>query len=45
MLTRIAKLLDHPALPLVFLLLANVAFYLSVASTIAPLELPVVRAM
>ena len=44
MLSRFAKLLDHPALPLVFLLLANVAFYLSIASTLALPEAPV-RAM
>jgi hypothetical protein len=35
---RIARLLNHPVLPLVFLLLANVAFYVSIASTLSQLQ-------
>ena len=45
MLNRIARLLSHPVLPLVFLLLANVSFYVSVASTLVQPQLPVVRTM
>jgi hypothetical protein len=37
MLSRISRLVNHPVLPLVFLLVANVAFYVSIASTLAPL--------
>jgi hypothetical protein len=33
--TRIAKLSHHPALPLLALLAANIAFYLSLASAFA----------
>jgi hypothetical protein len=35
MLTPFAKLLHHPAFPLLALLAANVVFYVSLASTIA----------
>jgi hypothetical protein len=35
MLTRFTKLLNHPVLPLLVLLLANVAFYGSLASAFA----------
>lgn len=39
MLNRIARLLDHPVLPLLFLLFANVGFYVSIASTLAQLQI------
>jgi hypothetical protein len=35
MLTRFARLSRHPALPLLALLLANIAFYASLASAIS----------
>ena len=35
MLTRFARLIDHPALPLMVLLIANVSFYYSLASAFA----------
>jgi len=33
--TRFARLLRHPAIPLLALLIANVAFYVSLASAFA----------
>ena len=38
MFNRIATLLNHPVLPLLFLLFANVAFYVSIASTLSQLQ-------
>ena len=35
MLTRLARLLHHPMVPLLVLLLANVVFYASLASAFA----------